>query len=140
MAHMPPQTNPEQPTTLGNIEQAIMSLVAATLGNKGQIFSQANAGSGGGTIYYLTLGSLKIAFGTCTAGTISSSSPQAVFVTYPTSFFSAVPTVMMTPTALAGSANIAGEVDNLSITGFRLVYTPISVTCTPGGCWIAVGQ
>lgn len=66
--------------------------------------SQSNAGSAGGTIYYINLGGLKMAWGLTGALTITGSAPasNAYVITWPTSFFTTIQ--MATVSATPGNA------------------------------------
>jgi hypothetical protein len=56
----------------------------------GQVQSQANAGSAGGTIYYVNLGGIKLAWGVSNSGLTMSTTGVTYGFTLPTSFFSSV--------------------------------------------------
>jgi hypothetical protein len=64
----------------------------------GQVQSQANAGTAGGTIYYVNLGGIKLAWGASNSGLTMATTPVGYGFTLPASFFStvqaAIPTVI----------------------------------------------
>lgn len=85
-------------------------------GFTGGVASQANAGSGGGTMYYINLGGLKMLW-MVTAGTTASTTYQ---VTFPTSFFTTIQSITLGPIGSGGTTTgvyvITGTVSN---TGFQ---------------------
>jgi hypothetical protein len=56
----------------------------------GQVQSQANAGTAGGTIYYVNLGGIKLAWGVSNSGLTMATTPVSYGFTLPTSFFSSL--------------------------------------------------
>lgn len=66
--------------------------------------SQANAGSAGGTMYYINLGGMKLCWGFTSTLTAGASSPSSTgySITLPTSFFSSIQHVSVT--AVGGTA------------------------------------
>lgn len=101
----------------GNIDNSNIASAAAISGSKladnsvlsgklglsssytGGVQSQANAGTAGGTIYYINMGGLKMAWGFTSTLSVSGAAPQssAYTITLPTSFFSSVQYVNVTP-------------------------------------------
>jgi hypothetical protein len=80
----------------------------------GGVASQSNAGTAGGTMYYINLGGIKLLWLIITA----SSATSTYTVTFPTGFFSATPVVT---TGVAGSSGTTtGQyiVDTVASTGF----------------------
>jgi hypothetical protein len=71
----------------------------------GQVQTQANAGSAGGTMYYINLGGIKILWGFTGTLALTGSSQRAYDITYPTSFFSTVQTCVITPTGGTAGSN-----------------------------------
>ena len=63
----------------------------------GQVSSQANAGTAGGTMYWLNLGGVKILWGTSTTGLLITSTGNGYLFTLPT-FFTTVQTVISSMT------------------------------------------
>jgi hypothetical protein len=68
------------------------NVTAPKLGLSGNVLSQTNVGSAGGTIYYANLGGIKMAWGNTGSLTASGASPavSAYTITWPTSFFTTV--------------------------------------------------
>ena len=68
----------------------------------GQVLSQTNAGSGGGTMYYINLGGIKLLWVYCSTGMYAASGSTATCsVTFPTGFFTSIQLAL--PTAVNGS-------------------------------------
>jgi len=68
----------------------------------GQVLSQTNAGSGGGTMYYINLGGIKLLWVYCSTGMYAASGSTAnCSVTFPTGFFTSIQLAL--PTAVNGS-------------------------------------
>jgi len=65
--------------------------------------SQANAGTAGGTMYYMNLGGIKMLWGT-TAATLASTNGNNYGITFPTSFFTTVQMGMATLQSMNGTA------------------------------------
>lgn len=61
----------------------------------GQVTSYTNAGSAGGTFYYINLGGVKLLWG-ITADIIGGTSPTTYYVTLPSSFFTTVQSALLT--------------------------------------------
>ena len=61
----------------------------------GQVQSQANAGTAGGTIYYVNLGGIKLAWGVSNSGLTMATTPVSHGFTLPTSFFSSLQTAFV---------------------------------------------
>jgi hypothetical protein len=77
-----------------------------TTGLSNGIQTQANAGSAGGTIYYINLGGIKMAWGTTGSLSISGAAPAssaAYVITWPTSFFSTIQSA--TVSAVSGTSS-----------------------------------
>jgi hypothetical protein len=87
------------------------------------VSSQANAGTAGGTIYYINLGGIKIAWGQTAAITVAAGGGAAGNVTLPTSFFSTIQQVMSASSDNTGIANVYGSVDQVVAASFRIVLT-----------------
>lgn len=82
--------------------------------------SQTNTGSAGGTIYYINLGGIKLAWGI--TGTITvNSTVVSSNITFPTSFFTAVNTVVAVINHAATDDRQAVHADTISATGTTLV-------------------
>lgn len=69
----------------------------------GEILSQANAGTAGGTMYYINLGGLKLLFAISDSKNATTAAPQYTF-TLPVSFFSTIKAVQTTAGDLTSSA------------------------------------
>lgn len=68
----------------------------------GGVQTQANAGTAGGTMYYINLGGIKMLWGT----TASIASGSAYGITFPASFFTTIQSSSVTMYNAAGTANI----------------------------------
>jgi hypothetical protein len=101
--------------------------------------TQANAGDAGGTIYYLTLGKLKIAFGKTAAISTASGAASNKAITLPTAFFSSILTSFadLIPSATNDqTAQIATE----STTTLQLyLYNHSAVTGGGFINWLVIG-
>jgi hypothetical protein len=106
----------------------------------GQVQNQSNAGTAGGTIYFLNLGGVKVAWGT------TASLPAGNFtITLPTSFFTAMQSVIVVPTGPytntnAMTANLTAAVSGMAAT---ITFTSIIVAgANPANpySWFAIGS
>ena len=88
-------------------------------GISGNVSTQSNAGTGGGTLYYINLGGIKLCWGQ-TATHISYNYPTYT-ITLPTSFFSSIQSVEATYIPVAGDS-----------AGFAYVSTATTTTVTYG--------
>jgi len=81
--------------TVGTLAIALNSILSGKLGLSsgftGGVQSQANAGTAGGTMYYINLGGIKILWATTSALSLAAQNSVAYTFTFPTSFFTTVP-------------------------------------------------
>ena len=81
--------------------------------------SQANAGTAGGTMYYMNLGGIKMLWGT-TASTLASTNGNNYGITFPTSFFTTVQMGMATLQSMNGTAAQMVGVNTYSATSANI--------------------
>lgn len=81
----------------------------------GQVSSQANAGTAGGTMYYVNLGGIKILWSISAQQTSGSGGNQYTF-TLPTSFFSTIQLAMTSVSGLATDARQYANVESSTTT------------------------
>lgn len=126
-----------------NVLPAKLGLATAYTGG---VASQANAGSAGGTIYYINLGGLKMAWGNTAAINIGGGTSLAYVITFPTSFFTTVQSfTASTAGATSSASQFNGVAGNSAVTPtgaqFYLISTP--QTATGAGVsrvdWFAIG-
>jgi hypothetical protein len=112
----------------------------------GQVQSQANSGSAGGTINYVNLGGIKLAWGLTGSLTVPGAAPSAATfgITWPTSFFSTVQAA--TISAAAGTASSSQFIYaapkfavNTTSWTFDLVSTNGSNGNTSQACFFVIG-
>lgn len=101
------------------------------------VLSQANAGSGGGTIYYINLGGVKMAWGSITVPTGGSR-----VVTFPSSFFSNVYNAQITFGPASGTAAVVAGVEagGLSSSAMTVVLNAYSGAGTMSVQWFVIGN
>lgn len=102
--------------------------------------SQSNAGNAGGTIYYINLGGLKIAWGT----TAQVSGTGTMTITLPSSFFTAVQAGTITADAPYVNTNVMTADWASDIVGATtsVTFTPLVIAgASPNNkyCWILFG-
>jgi hypothetical protein len=84
--------------------------LALSSGFTGGVATQANAGSAGGTMYYINLGGMKLLWGLSAANSMANSTSANYTWTLPTSFFSTLQTVFPALDIPGGATNSAVNV------------------------------
>lgn len=107
---------------------AAAAVTAAKLGLTSDVQSQANAGTAGGTMYYLNLGGVKLLWARSTAKASSTSLTQYGF-TLPTSFFSNIRYVSVNS---SNNSSVAGHLSNVDSVSTSAVTTYLWTTSGTG--------
>lgn len=116
--------------------------------NSQQLFSvssQSNAGTAGGTIYYMNLGGMKMAWGTTGSCSVSGTGDQssAYGITWPTSFFSTIQSCTGTPTGAPSNTQYLYLTANATPTttawSFYLCQTNGTNGATAGVSFVCIG-
>lgn len=94
------------------------------------VSSQTNAGTAGGTFYYINLGGIKMLWGQTAAISTPANGGAAGVVNFPASFFTTIQQIMAASSNNSGSANIYGSVDTVSTSSCRIVATNTSASAT----------
>lgn len=113
----------------------------------GQVQSMTNTDTAGGTIYYVNLGGIKIAWGLTASITVTGVAPATtggLGITWPTGFFTTIQTAMVSATpGLATSSQYVYAAPNTAVTttswSFFLVSTNGSNGATSQASFIAIG-
>jgi hypothetical protein len=92
----------------------------------GQIQTQANAGTGGGTINYVNLGGIKLMWGTSGAVATNGVGQHAFTVIPPTSFFTTAPKVFANPTAFVVDTNQHAQIGTVTTSSVQLIIYNIT--------------
>jgi hypothetical protein len=87
----------------------------------GQVQTQANTGTGGGTINYVNLGGIKLMWGTTATFATNGVGQHAVTVIPPTSFFSAAPTVVPGIGGFVVDTNQHPQIGTVSSSSIQLI-------------------
>ena len=110
----------------------------------GQVTATTNSGAGGGTLNYVNLGGIKVAWGITASFTINTNTANVRAITYPTSFFSAAVTVAVgnayMPTA---SPNISVYIEGSSSSSSGISFTAYNNGGGNGDSsvsWLVVGS
>jgi hypothetical protein len=108
----------------------------------GQVQSQANAGSAGGTIYYVNLGGIKIAWGLTANQTIGGAAPASapVGITFPTSFFSTIQSAIALPGPTGGTQYAFLSTASISASAWSINFNIINGSAGVfGAYWFVIG-
>jgi hypothetical protein len=92
----------------------------------GQIQTQANAGTGGGTINYLNLGGIKLMWGVTGAVATNGVGQHAFTVIPPTSFFTTAPKVFANPTSFVVDTNQHAQIGTVTTSSIQLIIYNIT--------------
>ena len=91
--------------------RAILSaMLGLSSGDGGGVASIANAGTAGGTMYYINLGGIKLLWGTTSSLTAPANSSSNYTITYPTSFFTTIQLPIYSLSTATVSVNFNGVV------------------------------
>jgi hypothetical protein len=90
--------------------------------------SQTNAGTAGGTMYYINLGGIKMLWGQTAAKPVTTAAGYTV--TFPSSFFLSIQSLNATVSNNSGVANIYASIDTVTTTSCRLIITDTAGTAT----------
>jgi hypothetical protein len=115
-----------------NVADAVLALTSRTDGKvdfaallstifSGQVQTQANAGSAGGTINYVNLGGIKLAWGETAVINTSTTTPSKG-ITWPTSFFSSAPSVLLSAAKMTTVANQYASIAAINSTTSADIY------------------
>lgn len=96
----------------------------------GGVASQANAGSAGGTMYYINLGGLKLLWGLSAGNSLANATSSTYTWTLPTSFFASIQTVLPTLAVPGAATNSAVEI---GYTGASTTTITTQITNQTGG-------
>lgn len=108
----------------------------------GGVATQSNSGSAGGTIYYINLGGIKLAWGTTTAQTIGGAAPASasVGITFPVSFFSTVQIAVATPGPSTGTQYNGFSTNTLTASAWSLNFYIVSGSAGVFNAnWLVIG-
>jgi hypothetical protein len=105
----------------------------------GQVQSQANAGTAGGTIYYVNLGGIKIAWGVSNSGLTMATTPVGYGFTLPASFFSTVQAAI--PTVIPGiDGRVGCTLGSVSASAISVnIWNPFNGSATGQLFMLAIG-
>lgn len=105
----------------------------------GQLQSQANAGSAGGTMYYINIGGIKLLWFITGTVSVSGGSPgsTAYGVTFPTSFFSAIEASIGSTTGTAVNTTSLYFGPGSAPTAAGWAFSLLQTAGTNGSCQIS---
>lgn len=92
----------------------------------GQVQTQVNSGTGGGTINYVNLGGLKLMWGTTGSFATNGAGQHAVTVIPPTSFFTAAPFVQAVAAGFVVDTNQHAQVGTVSTSSVQVIVYNIT--------------
>jgi hypothetical protein len=108
----------------------------------GQVQSQANAGSAGGTIYYVNLGGIKLAWGLTANQTIGGAAPASapVGITFPTGFFSTIQSALAFPGPTGGTQYASFSTASISASAWSINFNiTVGSAGVFGAYWFVIG-
>jgi hypothetical protein len=103
---------------------AFSKLLSTIFGD--QVQTQANAGTGGGTINYLNLGGIKLMWGVTGPLATNGVGQHAFTVIPPTSFFTTAPKVFANPTSFVVDTNQHAQIGTVTTSSIQLIIYNIT--------------
>ena len=100
--------------------------------------SQSNAGSAGGTMYYINLGGIKLCWGT-TASSSTSTTSTTINITLPTSFFSTIQSVTLNSSNVGTVSQQGATVVSFTTTTIAINLWTLASSGTAYGTWLVIG-
>lgn len=119
-----------------NVLSTLLGLSNALDSTNG-VQTQTNTGTSGGTINYINLGGIKIAWGK-TAAVSTSTTPQQYTITWPTSFFSTIQTYLVAVYTVSITQQQYATGQSTNITTGQITFTSNN-TATATGSFLAIG-